>query len=206
MSVFEKTKKDLKDLVTDVKATYDAAHVEMAKPMHIQIPAGITPELAAYMNSQITSAVAQTVAAMSQGQNAMTAEGLASALTGALTAAETARRAPSETEIAYKKRQAREKKAMRDEEDANAANKKLTQDNCPHRYVNGQLAVAQVLNFHDRNPRFLCMKCHLLIQPRHWEVGMYPTEENPKGVDKIVDGHPLWPSICKEYAIAHPMN
>jgi hypothetical protein len=166
-------------------------------------PELLTPAASAYVNSLVSEAVQKAVAAalaaQQTPQNSLTSEGLVAALTEA----ERIRKLPTETEAAKLRRQQREKKAMRLEQENNRKNLEMTQAACAHRYPNNSLSVAAVNNYPDRNPRFVCFRCQLLIQPRHWECGILPTEENPQGTDAIVDAHPLWQSIAKEYAITH---
>jgi hypothetical protein len=180
--------------------TIAGAGVAPEQPRSIP-PELLTPAAIAYMNvntADIIKEIFRELRPMLEA-NALSPE----KLTHAFTEAERLRREPTETELAFKKRQAREKKAMHVEQENNRKNLQLTQENCPHRYPNSQLAVAAVNNYHDRQPRFVCFKCQLFIQPRHWECGIMPTEENPLGTDRIVDAHPLYAAIYKEYSVTH---
>jgi hypothetical protein len=193
--------------ITEATATIipgmDAPSPKLTPP-----PELLNPASQAYVNALVSAAVKEAVAGLhaqlAQVQtltpsNSLTSEGLVAALAEA----ERIRKLPTESEAAKLRRQAREKKAMREEEERNRENRRLTQESCAHRYPNSQLSVAAVNNYFDRYPRFICFRCQLLIEPRHWECGFLPTEENPKGTDRIVDAHPLYVAIAKEYAVTH---
>jgi len=192
MGVFQK-----KELETPDLSSLNAPAPELKPP-----PELLTPAAMSYMNSMVAAAVKEAISGLHAAQAAvspLTAEGLVAAFGEA----ERVRRLPTETEVAFKKRQEREKKNMHEEQETNRKNLALVQENCSHRYPNSQLSIAAVNNMPDRNPRFLCLKCQLLIQPRRWECGQLPTDENPKGTDSIVAGHPLYQAIAKEYATTH---
>jgi len=86
------------------------------------------------------------------------------------------------------RRQIREKMKFKKEEADNAKEQRRQKDNCSHHYKNGLLAIALVNNFHDRQTRGICMKCHDWIHPREWRFDN-PTEENPYGVQHVVEAH-----------------
>jgi hypothetical protein len=195
MSAFAK-KNDAPDL-GNITAPAAATETPLAVP-----PELLSPQAAAYVNTLVSRAVQEALAAAMKA-NAPTTGLTSEGLVAALTEAERLRRVPTETEVAKLKRQQREKRQMHEEQELNRRNLALVQENCGHRYPSNALAVAIINNFHDRNPRFVCLKCHLLIEPRRWSVGEFPSEEHPKGHDRIVDAHPLWASMAKEYATTH---
>jgi hypothetical protein len=92
---------------------------------------------------------------------------------------------------AVEKRQLREKMKFKEEEKQNAVEQRRQKDNCSHHYKNGLLAVALVNNFHDRQTRGVCMKCHEWIHPREWRIDE-PTEHNPHGKAHVVEQHKLY--------------
>jgi hypothetical protein len=122
----------------------------------------------------------------------------------AFAAAELERRRP-EQETAEKKakREKRERALLKAEIDNNAANRKLTQDNCLHQYVTGAQSISAVRNYPDRQERFFCHLCMAWFEPRHWDVGIEPTEDNPRGQDMIVPAHPLYAEIRKKWFAQH---
>jgi len=126
----------------------------------------------AYMNSAISEALKDLTSQLHAAQqaNAFTPASLAEAFR----LAELERRKPTEDEISKKKRQAREKAQMHAEAETNRANLQLVRDNCSHKYSNGSQAVAIIRNYHDRNPRGICLKCHEFFEPAHWMCGQRP--------------------------------
>lgn len=89
---------------------------------------------------------------------------------------------------AVERRAIREKMKFKEEEADNEREKRRQRDNCSHRYRNGILAVALVNNFHDRQTRGICMKCHEWFHPREWRIDN-PTETSPKGTPHVVEQH-----------------
>jgi hypothetical protein len=47
----------------------------------------------------------------------------------------------------------------------------LRKANCPHLDKSNNIAIGLLRNFHDRNPRGVCMLCNDLIHPREWRIG-----------------------------------
>ena len=112
------------------------------------------------------------------------------------------RRAPTADQAAAASRSKREKALMKEELEQNRKNLTASQDACLHRYVSGALSVSAIRNYPDRQSRFVCHKCMAIFAPRHWEI-LAPTAEFPRGVEKIVDAHPLYIQIAKEWHLAH---
>ena len=159
-------------------------------------PAALTPEMQSYMNAALSAAIKEALSGMAPilQSIALTPE--------KIQAMEDARRAPTADQASAAARAKREKANMKAELEENRKNQKLTQDNCLHRYVSGALAVGAIRNYPDRNARYICFKCHALFEPRHWDIGA-PTEEWPRGIERIVDAHPQYLAIAKEYHMAH---
>ena len=159
-------------------------------------PAALTPEMQSYMNAALSAAIKEALSGMAPilQSIALTPE--------KIQAMEDARRAPTTDQASAAARAKREKANMKAELEENRKNQKLTQDNCLHRYVSGALAVGAIRNYPDRNARYICFKCHALFEPRHWDIGA-PTEEWPRGIERIVDAHPQYLAIAKEYHMAH---
>jgi hypothetical protein len=47
----------------------------------------------------------------------------------------------------------------------------LRKANCPHLDKSNNLALGLLRNFHDRQPRGVCMLCNDLLHPREWRIG-----------------------------------
>jgi hypothetical protein len=134
----------------------------------------LTPELLAVINASIASAVQEAI----KGTGALMADALRDAN-------------KPYVDPAKERRNLREKMKFKQEEIDNAKTQRLAKENCSHHYKNGLLSVALVNNFHDRQTRGICMRCHEWFYPREWRIEL-PTEENPGGVAKIVDAHPKY--------------
>jgi hypothetical protein len=160
-------------------------------------PQALTPEVQAFMNTSISATIKEIFAGMQPmlASIALTPEKIEQM--------EAARRAPTEDERARKAREKREKALQKEEIDQNRKNLKASQENCLHRYVNGSQSISAVRNYPDRQTRFICHLCMSYFEPRHWEVGILPTAENPHGSDKIVDASPLYVQIFKEWSLSH---
>ena len=162
---------------------------------------GVPPELLnpasqAYMNSLIGAAIREAMAGMAPilQSIALTPE--------KIEAMEAARRAPTSDQAAAAARSKREKALMKEELEQNRKNLNASQENCLHRYVSGALSVSAIRNYPDRQSRFVCHRCMAVFYPREWRINA-PTAEFPRGVEQIVDAHPLYISIAKEWSAAH---
>jgi len=142
----------------------------------------VTPELLAVINASIAAAVQEAI----KGTGAMVADALRDA------------NKPYVDET-KKKRDLREKMKFKQEEIDNAKTQRMAKEACSHHYKNGLLAVALVNNFHDRQTRGICMRCHDWFHPREWRIEN-PTEEHPQGVAKIVDAHPKYNLVVEAAA------
>jgi hypothetical protein len=142
----------------------------------------LTPELLAVINASIAAAVQEAI----KGTGAMVADALRDA------------NKPYVDE-AKQRRELREKMKFKQEEVDNAKTQRLAKDNCSHHYKNGLLAVALVNNFHDRQTRGICMRCHEWFHPREWRIEN-PTDAKPYGVAKIVDAHPKYNLVVEAAA------
>jgi hypothetical protein len=166
-----------------------------AKPIPVP-PAAMTPEIMAYLNAQMASTVAEMFKALAPTLRdiALTPE--------KIELMEAARRAPSETEVARRARETREKALQREDVEAARLNLELKQNNCAHRYSNGALALAVISNRPDRQRLLICLRNHCMITPRMWVVGA-PTPEFPRGKEYIQDAHPRYVELMREYITAH---
>lgn len=163
------------------------------EPKLIVPPAGLTPEMQAFMNASMSAAIKEAFASMSGilDRVALTPEKLA--------AAEALRRAPDPAKV---DRDKREKALMVFEQEENAANRARVQATCLHRYPNGQLTLHIVRNYPDRQARGSCPICNMWIHPREWRVGPpTPDGKNPRGTPYIADEHPLY-HLVKEQMVA----
>ena len=159
-------------------------------------PEALTPATQAYMNSLIGAAIREAMAGMAPilQSIALTPE--------KIELMEAARRAPTADQAAAAARSKREKALMKEELEQNRKNLNASQENCLHRYVSGALSVSAIRNYPDRQSRFVCHRCIAIFQPRHWEI-LALTAEFPRGAEKIVDAHPLYIQIPKEWSAAH---
>lgn len=143
-----------------------------AEIKEIKLPAAmLNPEVQAAVNAMVSATVKDIFAQMSPvfSSIALTPEKIAEA--------ERIRRAPDPAAVA---RERRERKLMAIETEENRQNLARVQQSCPHKYVSGQWSVNPIRNYPDRQERFICMLCHKLFQPRHWEIAP-PDAENPRG-------------------------
>jgi len=142
----------------------------------------LTPEILALINASISAAVKEAIA----GTGTMVSEALREANKPYVDEAKT-------------RRELREKMKFKQEEADNAKTQRMAKEACSHHYKNGLLAVALVNNFHDRQTRGICMRCHEWFYPREWRIDN-PTEENPRGTPHIVDAHPKYHLVVEAAA------
>ena len=167
----------------DLAGLAEKGHSEPSK-----VPSALlTPEAQAFMNASMSAAVKEAVKGIFEQMGpifagmALTPEKMAQA--------ETIRRAPTEEQLAFKVRMAREKAQWKLEIDENTANKQRMQDNCPHAYPTSGSSWNVIRNYPDRQERFICALCHSLAEPRRWVVDA-PNDKNPRGYAHIVDATP----------------
>ena len=164
---------------------------EMAVPKEL-----MTPAAQAYMNTQLR----ETIAAMFR-ELAPTLQSIA--LTPEkIQAMEDARRAPSDTQIARSKREERERAMQREDIETARKEREAMQNNCPHKYPNGSLALATISNRPDRQRLLICFKNHCLITPGMWVIGP-PDKDNPRGRAYFDKPHPDYARLIREYDTAH---
>jgi hypothetical protein len=159
-------------------------------------PEALTPQTQAFMNASLSAAIKEALAGMAPilQSIALTPE--------KIELMESARRAPTADQAASAARAKREKTLMKEELEQNRRNLNANQENCLHRYISGALSVSAIRNYPDRQARFVCHKCMAIFHPRRWDI-LAPTEEFPRGVEKIVDADPLYVRIAKEWSMAH---
>ncbi len=144
----------------------------------------LTPELIALVNASTTAAIKEAMAGVSTMMQqvikevALTPEKLRDA-TKPYVDPDVARRA------------LRDKLKFKQSEKDDAAATRKTREQCPHKYKNGIAAVGVIRNFHDRQPRGVCMLCHEFFTPREWRIGA-PTDEAPDGVAYMAPMHPKY--------------
>jgi len=68
-------------------------------------------------------------------------------------------------------REERENKNTRAQEAEQRKLDDMRKANCPHLDKSNNLALGLLRNFHDRNPRGVCMLCNDLIHPKEWRIG-----------------------------------
>lgn len=187
------------------KETVDLPGMEAPATTRREIPADLlTPRGAAQANADISAVVKEVMAAIAPLLAANQAAAFTpEKLTQVLVESDRIRRLPSEDEQKKIARAKREKKLMQQEINESISNTQAIQNSCSHKYVNGVISVSAIRNYPDHQPRYICHSCMLLMQPRRWEI-LAPTEEFPRGVEKIVDAHPLYAQIHREYSILHP--
>lgn len=144
----------------------------------------MTPEVLALVNATTTAAVKEAIAGMS-GMMAQVMKEMA------LTPEKLREATRPYVDPAKEKRDLREKMKFKTEEIENAKALRLRRETCPHRYKNGLAAIGVIRNFHDRQPRGVCMLCHEFFTPREWVIDA-PTEEHPEGVARISPAHPKY--------------
>jgi hypothetical protein len=70
-----------------------------------------------------------------------------------------------------KERETREGQATRDQDAELKRNIKKAQEQCTHTDKNRVSCINLIHNFHDHQPRGICVHCYDLIHPREWRVG-----------------------------------
>jgi hypothetical protein len=167
-----------------------ASAAEKKAPLPVP-PGALNPEMIAYINATLAETVKSVFASMTPVLRdlALTPEKIAQA--------EALRRAPDAAQV---EREQREKKLQHLEMEENRENQRRAQESCGHRYANGALSVSRVSNFPDRQPRFTCHLCGLWCHPREWEI-LPPTKDEPRGVPRIRDAHPLYAAFLKELSV-----
>ena len=173
----------------------------------IPVPANVlNPESQAYINSSMAEALKDLMAQLAEAKAAAASNSFTpEALANAFAAAEKAKRdfdPATQDRDARKKREAREKAMTQEDVESARKNLALSQENCSHAYPNGAPSIARTMNYPDRQPRFSCMKCMLWIAPRQWVIDA-PTEQHPRGVERIADAHPLYAATFKQYQVTH---
>jgi hypothetical protein len=144
----------------------------------------MTPELIALVNASTTAAIKEAMAGMSTMMAQVIQE-------VALTPEKLREATKPYKDPVEANRAIREKMRFRQEEIDSEKAKRLTRDNCPHKYKTGHGAIGVIRNFYDNQPRGLCMLCQDFFTPREWRIGA-PTEEEPNGVAYIAPAHPQY--------------
>jgi hypothetical protein len=68
-------------------------------------------------------------------------------------------------------REERENKNSRAQAEEQRLADEFRRAHCPHLDKSNNLALGLLRNFHDRNPRGVCMLCNDLIHPKEWRIG-----------------------------------
>ena len=127
----------------------------------------MTPEMAAVVNSAVAAAVkeavASTFAAMAPilKDMALTPEKIAALKEPAIDPKARARVL----------REERENQNSKEQEDEQRRADKFAKDHCTHKDKNEKDSICLLRNYHDRQPRGVCMLCNDLIHPREWRIG-----------------------------------
>lgn len=85
-------------------------------------------------------------------------------------------------------RQAREMALWRADMEEQRKKQQEYQDNCLHQDDNLRSSIRLIQNYPDRQPRGICVKCHAMIEPKHWVIGP-PDANNPRGRAYLEDAH-----------------
>jgi hypothetical protein len=147
----------------------------------------------AAVNAMVASAVKEAVAAAMAGMApilesmALTPDRL-SILSGKDPTAEAASRA----------RVAREKKEWGVADAQARKTLAALQATCPHKDGNEHSSIRLMRNYPDRQPRGMCMKCHLLITPRQWVYDAPLPDGTPQ--PRLQDAHPLYHLVLEALA------
>jgi hypothetical protein len=139
----------------------------------ISTPASLsTPEAQGYQNEAMNSAVKEAVAMA-------VAEAVKSVFAGLAPVFQDMKLTPEKMNELKKpfvdpkiaSREERENKNSRAQEAEQRAAEQFRKDHCPHLDKSNNLALGLLRNFHDRNPRGVCMLCNDLIHPKEWRIG-----------------------------------
>ncbi len=167
----------------------------MSEQPAVKTPAAlITPEAQAFVNASISAAIKEAVSGVFANMAplleklAMTPEKIRAANTPYIDPAVVARN-KRETE-----KSKQDEKELREAEAARKAA-------CPHLDQNSRPSVRLIHNWPDRQPRGICVICHDIIFPRHWEI-LAPDAENPKGKAVLVDAHKNYATVLQLEAMS----
>lgn len=153
----------------------------MAEQEHPNRSTTLSPEMAAFVNTMVSSSVEKAVASIFAAL-APTLKDMA--LTPEkIVALNTPYKDPLKTA-----REARESLKSKQDEALIAEQNKRRKENCLHAHKNGIEAINIVHNFHDRQPRGTCVLCGDWIHPNEWRIGP-PTPEYPSGKAYMVPAH-----------------
>lgn len=172
----------------DLSALSASAQPPKEKPAeaikNVVPPAMLSPESIAFMNSSIAAAVREAV----------------SSLGPIMVQMEQARRAPTPEQQTAQAREERERANLAQDLNEQRLGKERLQERCPHKYPSGQYAISVIHNFPDRQARGTCHLCGCWFHPREWEI-LAPTRQNPRGVPRIRDAHPMYKVILEIEAL-----
>jgi hypothetical protein len=139
----------------------------------------MTPETLAVVNSAVASAVGEIMKGLLPTFQAM-------ALTPEKIAA--LREPPVDPKArARLLREERENLNSKEQEAETQAIIKFQKDHCTHKDKNEKDSICLIRNYHDRQPRGVCMLCNDLIHPREWRIGA--PDDRGKTQATIVPAH-----------------
>lgn len=142
----------------------------------------LSPEMQAMINSMVSSAIREAFTGLAPVLQsiALTPEKMLEM--------ERQRRAPDPALVA---REARERAMMREDLEKARRDKERIQQACPHKDANMRWSISLIHNYPDRQTRGVCVHCHSLLEPKHWEIGA-PDAQNPRGKPHLVAEHPQY--------------
>jgi hypothetical protein len=148
-----------------------------------------TPKAQGYQNEAMNSAVKEAVAmAVAEAVKSVFA-GLAPVLKDMqLTPEKMNELKQPYIDPLVKSREERENRNSRVQAEEQRKLDDLRKANCPHLDKSNNLALGLLRNFHDRNPRGVCMLCNDLIHPKEWRIGA-PDEKTGETVAYLAPEH-----------------
>jgi hypothetical protein len=88
----------------------------------------------------------------------------------------------------------RHKRDFRADDNSWRVQRKRIQTDCPHLDALQNPNIGLQHNFPDRLVRGICLRCHDVMHPRHWEIAA-PTPSAPTGRLVLMQDHPFYPVV-----------
>jgi hypothetical protein len=162
--------------------------VPAAKPAKVAVPqAAISPEVAGYINTALTAGIREAMQALLPALQEM---GLTERKLKILSGRD------PEKEQAFKDRLLRERADWQRAEGERMANIARLQASCTHRDDNERSVFCVIHNFPDRNVRFVCPRCALMVEPKRWVIDS-PEPITGRERSHIEPEHPLYRELLK---------
>lgn len=176
--------------IDGVSAEAKKTVADMKQKLHVPA-AAIDPAVMGYLNSAISVAVTESIkglmpALLEIGKSSRLSERELKILAGK----------NPEQEQAFADRLKRERADWQRSEKEKNDNLARTQANCRHLDGNGKENWHVISNYPDRQKRFLCPACSMMVEPRRWSI-LSPEPITGKERSELLSAHPLYESVLR---------